>query len=166
MVHARRCHQIKRCVVKKFFRVFMSNVELLKSLFLVLWRRHSSLPLQLVNEPETKGFLRVTVYVIGPQDAPPSPNDQDSEDEAAEQQEDIHQAVLDVLTPEKISGSGKPYHLYVSVHRVEHLPQAPKGTALEPVVFSVVETRRCLFVLLIFTKLVRFTTLNYLANVF
>lgn len=98
VVHARRCHQVKR-----------------------------ALPLQIVNEPDTKGFLRVTAYVVGPQDTPPSPNDQDSEDELADQQEDIRQAVLDVLTPEKIPGGGKPYHLYVSVHRVEHLPQAPKG---------------------------------------
>lgn len=84
------------------------------------------MPLQLLNEPEPQGYLRVTIYVIGPNDTPPSPNDADSEDEMADANDDIRRAVLDVAAPQA-GEAGKPYHLYVSVHRVEHLPKAPKG---------------------------------------
>lgn len=66
----------------------------------------------------------MTVAVVGPDDTPPSPNDADSEDEAADATDDIRRAALDISAPAE---GGKPYHLYVSIHRVEHLPKAPKG---------------------------------------
>ncbi|XP_053992011.1 uncharacterized protein LOC128883542 isoform X2 [Hylaeus volcanicus] len=97
MIHARRCHQVKR-----------------------------SVPLYLMNEPGIKGFLRITVYVIGPEDIPPSPNDQDSDDNVGNE-DDIRHGVLDSISPNKIPITGKPYHLYISIYRVEHLPARSKA---------------------------------------
>lgn len=99
-------------------------INVLPFLLFLLSRR--SLPLTLLNEPDPQGYLRITAYVVGPNDSPPSPNDADSEDEAADAVDDIRNAVLDVSAPQAVEG-GKPYHVYVSVHRVEHLPKSSKG---------------------------------------
>ncbi|CDI81794.1 C2 domain-containing protein, putative [Eimeria acervulina] len=88
-----------------------------------------SLPLQSPDGADLHGSLRVTVFACGPGESPPSPGEEleDSDDENQGFIDDLRNVVID-NRQDLVRGEGtRPFHVYVTIHRLEDLPAAPKG---------------------------------------
>ncbi|KAL8453904.1 hypothetical protein Emed_000615 [Eimeria media] len=88
-----------------------------------------SLPLQSPDGADLHGSLRVTVFACGPGESPPSPGEEleSSDDEDPGRMDDLRNVVID-NNLDLVRGEGsRPFNVYVTVHRVEDLPEASKG---------------------------------------
>ncbi|KAL8432549.1 hypothetical protein ACSSS7_004546 [Eimeria intestinalis] len=92
-----------------------------------------SLPLQSPDGADLHGSLRVTVFACGPGESPPSPGEEleSSDDENPGRMDDLRNVVID-NNLDLVRGEGsRPFNVYVTVHRVEDLPEASKGMSDE-----------------------------------